>query len=456
MEGGNTMKQAMGYLRQSTTKQQSLAAQKQTIKVLAEKHNIQHITFYSDKQSGRTDKRNGYQQITELIQQGQCDVLCCYRLNRLHRNLKNALKLMKLCQKYHVHILSVHDGYFDMDKAFDRLKLNIFISLAELESDNIGEQVKNGIKEKAKQGKLITTHAPFGYHYHNGTFTIDTVKSPTVKAVFNYYLQGYGYKKITQYLEADNKFINRKPYQVRNIILNPNYCGRVINQYGQYENMFPAIVSTTIYEKAQVTRTQKQVKRKPSENQLKQKIKCPCCGATLTNMTIRRKQHNTLRYYVCPRNMNESRFVCDFKGINAKDIETSVLKTCQYFFQDQQVYSKINDAIQQHIQKQNTLETKRTYTQAQLINKLAKGTIDAESFRKQTHSMNQKHKTISSISDNQLQTSLQNVIQHSFTLNMMYPYIDEIHITKNKALVGIYFKNEPLNIVNQTRQSSIA
>ncbi|WP_204194364.1 recombinase family protein, partial [Staphylococcus sp. GDY8P47P] len=150
------MKQAIGYLRQSTTKQQSLSAQKQTIKALAEKHNIQHITFYSDKQSGRTENRTGYQQITELIQQGQCDVLCCYRLNRLHRNLKNALKLMKLCQKYHVHILSVHDGYFDMDKAFDRLKLNIFISLAELESDNIGEQVKNGIKEKAKQGKMIT------------------------------------------------------------------------------------------------------------------------------------------------------------------------------------------------------------------------------------------------------------------------------------------------------------
>lgn len=160
MEGGNRMKQAMGYLRQSTTKQQSLPAQKQAIKTLAEKHNIQHITFYSDKQSGRTDKRNGYQQITELIQQGQCDVLCCYRLNRLHRNLKNALKLMKLCQKYHVHILSFHDGYFDINKAFDRLKLNIFISVAELESDNIGEQVSNGIKEKARQGKLITTHAP--------------------------------------------------------------------------------------------------------------------------------------------------------------------------------------------------------------------------------------------------------------------------------------------------------
>ncbi|SCS90041.1 cassette chromosome recombinase A [Staphylococcus cohnii subsp. cohnii] len=448
------MKQAIGYLRQSTTKQQSLAAQKQTINILAKKHNIPHITFYSDKQSGRTDKRNGYQQITELIQQGQCDVLCCYRLNRLHRNLKNALKLMKLCQKYHVHILSVHDGYFDMDKAFDRLKLNIFISLAELESDNIGEQVKNGIKEKAKQGKLITTHAPFGYHYHNGTFTIDTVKAPTVKAVFNYYLQGYGYKKIAQYLEADDKLINRKPYQVRNIILNPNYCGRVINQYGQYENMFPAIVSTTIYEEAQVTRTQKQVKRKPSENQLKQKIKCPYCHSTLTNITVRKTDHS-LRYYVCPQNMNNARFVCEFKGINAQELETSVLATCQDFFQNQQLYSKINHTIRQRLKRQRMHDTSNTLTQEKLIENLAQGKIDVETFREQSQSINLQNKPIQAISDIRIKASLQKVIQKSFTLNMLNPYIDEIRITKNKALVGIYFKNEPLNIVNQTSQSSI-
>lgn len=454
MEGGNRMKQAIGYLRQSTTKQQSLAAQKQTIKALAEKHNIPHITFYSDKQSGRTDKRNGYQQITELIQQGQCDVLCCYRLNRLHRNLKNALKLMKLCQKYHVHILSVHDGYFDMDKAFDRLKLNIFISLAELESDNIGEQVKNGIREKAKQGKLITTHAPFGYCYHNGTFMINNTEVPTIKAVFSYYLQGYGYKKIAQYLEADDKFINRKPYQVRNIILNPNYCGRVINQYGEYDNMFPSIVSTSIYEQAQAIRSQKHTKRTPSSNQLKQKIKCPYCDSKLTNMTIRKKNH-TLRYYVCPQNLNASRFVCEFKGINAQELETSVLTTCQDFFQNQQLYSKINHTIQQRLKRQRDIETKTTLNHEQLIEKLANGKIDAETFREQTQTLRQQSKPISSISAYQIQRAFQNIIQQRFTLNMLYPYIDEINISKNKSLAGIYFKNEPLNIVKQTMNLSI-
>ena len=448
------MKRAIGYIRQSTTKQQSLPAQKQAIELLAPKHNIQHILYISDKQSGRTDKRNGYLQITKLIQQEQYDVLCCYRLNRLHRNLKNALELMKLCKKHHVHILSVCDGYFDMDKAFDRLKLNIFMSMAELESDNISEQVNNGIKEKARQGKLITTHAPFGYHYKHGTFTINKNESLTVIAIFNYYLQGNGYKKISQFLEEDIKLLNRKPYQVRNIIMNPNYCGRVNNKYGTFDNMFPPIISKAMYKKAQAIRVNKQVQRTPSANLLKQKIKCPCCRSTLTNMTISKKQH-TLRYYVCPRNMNESRFVCDFKGINAKDIETSVLKTCQHFFQDQQVYSKINDAIQQHIQKQNTLETKRTYTQAQLINKLAKGTIDAETFKTEIQTLHQQN-TLTSINSKRIQSAFHNVIQKRFTLNMLYPFIDVIHITKNKELSGIYLKDEPLNIVNQAVQSSIA
>ena len=41
-----------------------------------------------------------------------------------------------------------------------------------------------------------------------------------------------------QLLEEDNTYINRQPYQVRNIIINPNYCGRVNNQYGQFDNMF--------------------------------------------------------------------------------------------------------------------------------------------------------------------------------------------------------------------------
>ena len=152
------------------------------------------------------------------------------------------------------------------------------------------------------------------------------------------------------------------------------------------------------------------------------------------------KTDHSLRYYVCPQNMNNARFVCEFKGINAQELETSVLATCQDFFQNQQLYSKINHTIQQRLKRQRDIETKTTLNHDQLIEKLAQGKIDAETFREQTQSLHQQSKPISSISAYQIRKAVQNIIQQRFTLNMLYPYIDEINISKNKSLAGIYFK----------------
>lgn len=105
--------------------------------------------------------------------------------------------------------------------------------------------------------------------------------------------------------------------------------------------MFPSIVSTSIYEQAQAIRVNKQVKRTPSANLLKQKIKCPYCGSTLTNMAIRKTNHS-LRYYVCPKNMNASRFICDFKGINAENLEKQVLESCKNSFETNSSIRKSN------------------------------------------------------------------------------------------------------------------
>ena len=138
--------------------------------------------------------------------------------------------------------------------------------------------------------------------------------------------------------------------------------------------------------------------------------------------------------------MNESRFVCDFKGINAQELETSVLTTCQDFFQNQQLYSKINQTIQKQLKNQRDIETQNTLNHEQLIEKLAKGKIDAETFREQTQLLRQQSKPISSINAYQIKRTFQNVIKQRFTLNMLYPYIDEIHITKRKYLLAFISK----------------
>ena len=49
--------------------------------------------------------------------------------------------------KHHITIISVNDGYFNLAKEFDCFRLNILMSLAEMESNNISEQTKMGLEK---------------------------------------------------------------------------------------------------------------------------------------------------------------------------------------------------------------------------------------------------------------------------------------------------------------------
>ncbi|MCE4990685.1 recombinase family protein [Staphylococcus hominis] len=442
------MVEAIGYVRQSTLKQQSLATQQSLILNTAKQYGWPNVTFYDDKKSGRHTKRSGYQKMVEMITSGKCKVLCCYRLNRLHRNLKNAIQFFEICKKHHVTIISVNDGYFDLSKEFDRFRLNILMSLAEMESNNISEQTRNGIREKAKQGKLITTHAPFGYRYRQGHFVVHEEEAYTVKAVYRWYLQGLGYKKISQHLDNNPKLIPRKPYQVRNILLNPNYCGRVINKYGTFNDLVPSIVDIDTFEEAQQCRVNKHHKQHISENKLKKLLRCPYCQATLTNLTVKKANHS-LRYYVCPRNMNEAYHTCPFKGINALELESKVLDTCKKYFEEQSFHNRLNDTILK-VLKQQQMKHKETHlTQAQLIEKLAQNQIDIETFKRLSTS-SESEERYSNYSHKQITETIRHIIKDKLTLETIAPLIDDITITQTKQLQGIYFKNSPLNIVEQS------
>ena len=442
------MEEAIAYVRQSTLKQQSLATQKSLIIDTAKQHGWSNVTFYDDKKTGGHTKRSGYQKMVEVITSGECKVLCCYRLNRLHRNFKNAIQFFEICKKHHVTIISVNDGYFDLSKEFDCFRLNILMSLAEMESNNISEQTRNGIREKAKQGKLITTHAPFGYHYSKGHFIVNAEEAPTIKAVYRWYLQGLGYKKISQKLDKDMNFISRKPYQVRNILLNPNYCGRVINKYGTFNDIVPPIINVDTFEEAQERRIHKQHNRSNSRNKLKRRIKCPYCQSTLTNLTIKKEKHS-LRYYVCPKNMNEAYHTCPFKGINAQMIETEVLNTCKAYCDNQSFHDKLNETILKALKHQQMKHRQSHLTQEQLIEKLAQNQIDIETFKRLSAGF-EREERYSNYSSNQIAETIRHVVKDKLTLEIIAPLIDDITITQTKQLQGIYFKNSPLNIVEQS------
>jgi len=115
----------LAYTRVSTTKQQSLEAQKDAIiqTAVREGVSIDEITFYSDTGSGSNNKRTQYQTMLKQLQDdSEVTIVLVYRLNRIGRNLKHTLEFLNICQNKRIQIISASDGIFDLSKAFDRFK----------------------------------------------------------------------------------------------------------------------------------------------------------------------------------------------------------------------------------------------------------------------------------------------------------------------------------------------
>lgn len=82
------------------------------------------------------------------------DVVCCWRLDRLGRNLRHLVTLIEDLQTLGVAFVSLGEG-IDCTTPAGKLQLHILAALAEFEGARIAERVRAGLtRAKAQGGKL--------------------------------------------------------------------------------------------------------------------------------------------------------------------------------------------------------------------------------------------------------------------------------------------------------------
>ncbi|WP_414055559.1 recombinase family protein [Macrococcus equi] len=439
----------LAYTRVSTTKQQSLEAQKDAIIQIAVREGISvdDIDFYSDTGSGSNDKRTQYQTMLQQLQDdSEVTTVLVYRLNRIGRNLKHTLEFLNICQSKRIQIISVSDGIFDLSKAFDRFKLQVISALAEMELDNISTFVKNANVQKLREGQMISTNAPFGYIYKNGTYVIHEDQVKTVKFIYDSYIQGKGYKTISGDLQQNDTLIFLPDYQVRNILLNPTYTGVMKTPYGiELKGLYQPIITQTTFNEAASIRNQKRLITHQTKSQLKKLVKCPCCGSTLTTHQVKRN-NKIHHYYVCRNHKKTSKNYCPFVSINGKDIEENVLQTVQNFLVVNQTHQHIIKAINRVRKDQIKIQSNSERLKERLIEQLAEGKISPDDFVKQVNQKQDAIKAIPNIDNNKLIPILKKVTNR-LTLEKIKPYIDQIIINEQRELKAVYIKNYSVNLV---------
>ncbi len=110
---------------------------------------------YVDKGvSGATDKRPALDRLIRDAKRRHFDVLMCWRLDWLGRNLRHLVTLLDELQVIGVSFVSLGEG-IDCTTPAGRLQLHILAALAEFERGRIAERVQAGLARAKRHGTRL-------------------------------------------------------------------------------------------------------------------------------------------------------------------------------------------------------------------------------------------------------------------------------------------------------------
>ncbi|HZT76406.1 MAG TPA: recombinase family protein [Vicinamibacterales bacterium] len=103
--------------------------------------------------SGTKDRRPALDQLVRDAKRRRFDVLVCWRLDRLGRNLKHLIMLLDDLQALVVAFVTLGEG-IDTTTPAGRLQLHVLSAISQFERDRLAERVRAGLARARAQVKL--------------------------------------------------------------------------------------------------------------------------------------------------------------------------------------------------------------------------------------------------------------------------------------------------------------
>lgn len=400
-------KRCVIYIRVSSERQvkgYSIDGQLRYLREWAERQGMTVVEVYIEEgKSGKSiDGRTKFQTMLDDIRTKKYnnDYVIVYKLSRFGRNARDVLNSLEFIMKYGVHLLCVEDG-LDSSTSMGKMMITILGAVAELERENIIAQTLLGREEKAKSGGWNGGFAPYGYKVlkedgdsKSGRLIVDESKREAVQIIFDKFLyERIGYNSIAYYLNThgfvrepapnnpDPKFDDWTAEQVKRILDNPVYCGRVAwgrrrtekvegkdNEYRlvKQDNYIlsddlahEGYVTEEEYAKIQELRGLEKKKGNQNIGQDKAHLlsgiaKCPMCGSSMyiaanrwTNKNGEKRETFT---YICGHYLKaRGTKYCKRNGISADSLEQEVIEYTSRLMHNPKFAEDIKERISKQI-----------------------------------------------------------------------------------------------------------
>ncbi len=197
----------------------------------------QLVKIYAERASGtQMKKRPEFMKMIKACRQGKIDLILTKSISRFGRNTLDTLKVLYELFNLDVKVYFEKENLNNFDKEM-RTTMGIYAGFAQEESKSMSDNIKWGIREKMREGKVCLNCTRFlGYTKDkNGKLVVVESEAVIVRKIFELYLNGFGVRKIKKYLEENGiKTVTGKgawsTSTIDRILSNEKYVGDVLMQ----------------------------------------------------------------------------------------------------------------------------------------------------------------------------------------------------------------------------------
>ena len=249
------MKSAVLYARVSSKDQEregySIPAQLKLLHEYAQKNDLQIAREFIDVETAKTTGRKQFDEMVRFLKQdASCRVVIVEKTDRLYRNFRDCVTLEDLEVEIHL----PKEGQIISKDAKSQAKLvhGIQVVIARNYIENLREEVRKGMREKAAQG-IYPSRPPLGYRNNKleHTVEVDSAKVPLARRMFELYATGnYSVATLRWTLQIEFGQSLAKGYLER-LLKNPFYTGLFIWEGKTYQGTHPPLVSSDLFAQVQ-------------------------------------------------------------------------------------------------------------------------------------------------------------------------------------------------------------
>jgi site-specific DNA recombinase len=249
------MKIAVLYARVSSKDQEregySIPAQLKLLREYARSHDFKIEKEFIDVETAKTSGRKRFGEMLAYFHQNSvCKTLIAEKTDRLYRNFRDYITLEDL--EIEIHLPKEGQIISKDSKSQSKLIHGINVVMARNYIDNLREEVRKGMREKAEQG-IYPSRPPLGYRNNvlEHSIEVNPGKAPLALRMFELYASGqHSLSSLRRVLKAEFGQSLAKGYLQR-LLKNPFYVGQFIWEAKLYPGTHKPLVSRAIFDAVQ-------------------------------------------------------------------------------------------------------------------------------------------------------------------------------------------------------------